>query len=159
MPNDQALREHLIQLLDGGQAHATFDSAVRGFPLSKIGVQPKGLPYSGWQLLEHMRIAQHDIVEFSLSPDHVSPVWPGGYWPSSPAPERESHWTRSVRAVRKDLAEFQALVRDPKQNLYRKFPWGDGQTLLREALLIADHNSYHIGQLVLLRRLLGVWPK
>ena len=86
MPNDQALREHLIRLLDGGQAHATFDSAVRGFPLSKIGVQPKGLPYSGWQLLEHMRIAQHDIVRFSLSPDHLSPAWPEGYWPSAPEP-------------------------------------------------------------------------
>ena len=159
MPNDTALREHVIKLLEGGQAHATFENAVRGFPLDRVGVRPKGLPYSGWELLEHMRIAQEDILRFSISADYESPKWPEGYWPADPAPEKESHWARSVKAVRKDLAEFQALVRDPKQDLYRKFPWGDGQTLLREALLIADHNAYHIGQLVLVRRLLGVWPK
>jgi hypothetical protein len=159
MANDTALREHLIQLLDGGHAHATFDSAVRGFPLDRIGLRPKGLPYSAWEVLEHLRIAQNDILRFSESAEHKSPKWPEGYWPSAPAPEKESHWARSARAIRKDLAEFQALIRDPRQDLYRKFPWGDGQTLLREALLIADHNSYHIGQLVLVRRLLGVWPK
>lgn len=159
MPDDSALREHLVQLLEGGSAHATFDSAVRGFPLDRVGVRPKGLPYSAWELLEHMRIAQEDILRFSISAEHESPKWPEGYWPSSPAPEKQSHWARSVKAVRQDLAEFQTLVRDPKQDLYRKFSWGDGQTLLREALLIADHNAYHIGQLVLIRRLLGVWPK
>jgi len=159
MPNDTALRSQLIQLLEGGHAHATFNGAVRGFPLDQVGVRPKGLPYSAWELLEHMRIAQSDILRFSVSAEHESPKWPEGYWPATPAPERESHWARSVRAIRKDLAEFQALIRDPKQDLNRKFPWGDGQTLLREALLIAGHNSYHIGQLVLVRRLLGVWPK
>ncbi len=159
MPNDAALREHLIQLLEGGNAHATFESAVRGFPLEHAGTRPEGLPYSGWELLEHMRIAQSDIVRFSQSAEHVSPKWPDGYWPASPAPAQESHWARSVRAIRKDLEEFESLIRDPKQDLYRKFPWGDGQTLLREALLIADHNAYHIGQLVLVRRLLGLWPK
>jgi uncharacterized damage-inducible protein DinB len=159
MPNDTALREHVMKLLEGGQAHATFENAVRGFPLDRVGVRPKGLPYSGWELLEHMRIAQEDILRFSISADYESPKWPEAYWPAGPAPEKQSHWARSVKAVREDLAEFQALVRDPKQDLYRKFPWGDGQTLLREALLIADHNAYHIGQLVLVRRLLGVWPK
>ena len=159
MPDDTALREHLIKLLEGGQAHTTLDSAVLGFPLDRIGVRPKGLPYSAWELLEHLRIAQEDILRFSISADYKSPKWPEGYWPTSPAPEKESHWARSVKAIRKDLAEFRELVRDPKQDLYRKFPWGDGQTLLREALLIADHNAYHIGQLVLVRRLLGVWPK
>ena len=159
MQNETALREQLIQLLEGGQAHATFDSAVKGFPLEKIGSRHKGLPYSAWELLEHMRIAQHDILRFSVSAEYQSPKWPEGYWPSAPGPEKESDWSRSVRAIRKDLAEFQALLRDPKQDLYRKFPWGDGQTLLREALLIADHNSYHIGQLVLVRRLLGAWPE
>lgn len=154
---DRALREHLINLLEGGHAHATFDSAVRGFPVDRAGVRPAGLPYSAWELLEHLRIAQNDILRFSASGDHVSPKWPEGYWPSSPAPEQGSQWARSVRGVRKDLAEFQSLVRDPKQDLYRKFPWGNGQTLLREALLIADHNAYHIGQLVLVRRLLGIW--
>lgn len=157
MANDRELREHLIQLLEGGHAHATFDQAVRGLPASRAGVRPKGLPYSAWELLEHLRIAQNDILRFSQSAEYESPKWPEGYWPSAPAPALESHWTRSVRAVRKDRAEFQALLRDPKQNLYRKFPWGTGQTLLREALLIADHNAYHIGQLVLVRRLLGEW--
>ena len=159
MPNETFLREHLIQLLEGGHAHATFDSAVKGFPVEKIGNRPKGLPYSAWELLEHMRIAQHDILRFSVSAEYQSPKWPEGYWPSATGPEKESDWSRSVRAIRKDLAEFQALLRDLKQDLYRKFPWGDGQTLLREALLIADHNSYHIGQLVLVRRLLGAWPE
>ena len=159
MPNDAVLREHLIKLLEGGQAHATLDGAVKGFPLDQVGVRPKGLPYSAWELLEHMRIAQEDILRFSISGEHESPKWPEGYWPTSPAPEKASHWARSLKAVRNDLAEFQALVRDTKRDLHRKCPWGDGQTLLREALLIADHNSYHIGQLVLVRRLLGVWPK
>lgn len=155
--NDRALREHLISLLEGGHAHATLDNAVRGFPVDRAGDRPSGLPYSAWELLEHLRIAQNDILRFSLSGDYVSPKWPEGYWPSSPGPHPESQWARSVRAVRKDLADFQALIRDPKQDLYRKFPWGTGQTLLREALLIADHNAYHIGQMVLVRRLLGIW--
>ena len=159
MADDTALREQLIQLLEGGNAHATFDSAVKGFPVDRAGVRPKGLPHSAWELLEHVRIAQHDILRFSISADHVSPAWPEGYWPTAPGPEKESDWARSVKSIKKDLSEFQNLVRDPKQDLYRKFPWGDGQTLLREALLIADHNAYHIGQLVLVRRLLGEWTK
>jgi DinB family protein len=159
MPDDATLREHLIQLLEGGNAHAKFDDAVKGFPLEKTGVRPKGAPHSAWELLEHMRIAQSDILRFSVSADYVSPKWPEGYWPAKPAPESQSEWNKSVKAFRKDLAEFGALVRDPMQDLYRKFPWGQGQTLLREALLIADHNSYHLGQLVLVRRLVGAWPK
>jgi hypothetical protein len=159
MPNDRALREHLIQLLEGGHAHPTFDSAVKGFPPARAGVRPKGVPYSAWELLEHLRIAQNDILRFSISAEHESPKWPEGYWPAAPAPEKESQWARSVKAIRQDMAELQALIRDPKQDLYRQFPWGDGQTLLREALLVADHNSYHIGQIVLVRKLLGEWPK
>lgn len=159
MADDTALREHLTQLLEGGNAHATFDSAVKGFPVDRAGVRPKGLPHSAWELLEHIRIAQHDILRFSISADHVSPAWPEGYWPPAPGPEKETDWARSVKAIKKDMSEFQNLIRDPKQDLYRKFPWGDGQTLLREALLIADHNAYHIGQLVLVRRLLGEWTK
>lgn len=157
MADDAALREHLIQLLDGGHAHATLDSAVRGFPPEKVGTRPKGVPYSAWELLEHMRIAQRDIVRFSQTAEYTSPKWPEGYWPAKRAPERRSQWAGAIRAFRKDLAEFQEMVRDPKQDLYRKFPWGTGQTLLREATLIADHNAYHLGQLVLVRRLLGAW--
>jgi hypothetical protein len=157
MPNDASLREQLIELLRGGHAHAGFGDAIRGFPEEKAGVRPKGSPHSAWELLEHIRIAQNDILHFSQSADYVSPKWPEGYWPAGPAPEDDRQWGRAVRAFRKDLGEFEALVRDPARDLHARFPWGDGQTLLREALLIADHNSYHLGQLVLVRRLLGVW--
>jgi len=159
MPDDQVLREQLIQLLRGGHAHATFDQAVRDFPPGQMGLRPQGAQHSAWELLEHMRIAQNDILRFSQSADYVSPEFPGGYWPKAPAPRKPGDWSDSVRAFHKDLAAFEALIRDPMQHLYRKFPWGDGQTLLREALLIADHNSYHLGQLVLMRRLLGAWPE
>ncbi len=159
MSNDAVLREHLIQLLQGGNAHATFEQATSGFPHDLIGKRPKGAPHSPWESLEHMRIAQHDILRFSTSADYESPKWPEGYWPASPAPEDPKAWDKSIREFKKDLKEFEDLVRDPAQDLYRKFPWGDGQTLLREALLIADHNAYHLGQLVLARRLLGAWEK
>lgn len=159
MAQDTALREHLKQLLEGGHAHATFDDAIRGLTLDQAGTRPKSIPYSAWELLEHMRIAQNDILRFSQSADYVSPKWPEGYWPSQPAPESQAQWNKSIKAFRQDLAEFQALVADPSRDLYQKFPWGEGQTLLREALLIADHNSYHLGQIVLVRRLIGDWKK
>lgn len=157
MPDDSALREHLLELLHGGHAHTTFDDAVNGLPLELAGLRPEGAPHSAWELLEHIRIAQEDILRFSQSAGHVSPPWPKGYWPSSPEPAREGQWDESVAAVRRDLAEFESMLKDPAQDLFRKFPWGDGQTLLREALLIADHNAYHVGQLVIVRRLLGAW--
>jgi len=157
--DDAAIRENLIWLLDGGHAHAKFDDVVAGLPHERAGVRPEGASHSAWEVLEHMRIAQNDILRFSLSADHVSPDWPAGYWPAGPAPERESDWRLSIRNFRKDLAEFVGLIRDPAQDLYKRFPWGTGQSLLREALLIADHNSYHLGELVLVRRLLGIWPR
>jgi hypothetical protein len=150
---EQTLREHLVALLREGHAHISFDKAVRGFPFDRAGIRPRGLPHSAWELLEHIRLAQEDILRFSQSADYVSPPWPEGYWPESPAPESEKQWTSSVRRYRKDLAEFEGMLLDPKQDLRRKFPWGDGQTLLREALTIADHTSYHLGQLVLVRKL------
>jgi len=159
MPNDSELRAHLIELLQGGHGHAAFDDVVKGLPADLSGQRPHGLPYSAWELLEHMRIAQEDILRFSQSADYVSPEFPEGYWPKSPGPPSPRAWAGAVRAFHRDLAAFEALVQDPAQDLYRKFPWGDGQTLLREALLIADHNSYHLGQLVLVRRLLGAWPE
>ena len=159
MADDSQLRDQLVAMLQGGHAHATFDDVVKGFPVERAGTRPQGLPHSAWELLEHMRLAQEDILRFSQSAAHVSPKFPEGYWPASPAPGGHRQWSEAVRAFRQDLAEFEAMVRDPKQDLDRKFPWGDGQTLLREALLIADHNSYHLGQLVLVRRLLGAWPE
>ena len=159
MPGDSELRTHLLELLKGGNAHATFDDVVKDFPADLVGKRPQGLPYSAWELLEHLRLAQEDILRFSQSADHHSPKWPEGYWPKSPAPENKKQWEDSVRAIRKDLKEFEEMVKDPAQDLYKKFPWADGQTLLREALLIADHNSYHLGQLLLVRRLLGAWKE
>ena len=159
MADDSQLRDQLVAVLQGGHAHATFDDVVKGFPVERAGTRPQGLPHSAWELLEHMRLAQEDILRFSQSAAHVSPKFPEGYWPASPAPGSHQQWSEAVRAFRQDLAEFEAMLRDPQQDLHRKFPWGDGQTLLREALLIADHNSYHLGQLVLVRRLLGAWPE
>ena len=150
---DQALREHLVAILRGGHAHITFDDAVARFPLDRIGLRPRGLPHSAWQLLEHIRLAQEDILRFSQSADYVSPTFPDGYWPESPAPGDPKQWAASIRKYRKDLAEFEAMILDPAQKLIRPFPWGDGQTLLREALTIADHTSYHLGQLLVVRQL------
>lgn len=156
---DQAIREHVLSLLHGGNAHTTFDDAIAGLPASARGKKVRGLPYTPWMLLEHLRIAQWDILEFSRNPKHESPEWPKGYWPEKPAPPSDAAWTKSVKSFRADLKAMEELVSNPKTDLYAQIPWGQGQTVLREALLAADHNSYHIGQFVLLRRLLGTWPK
>lgn len=155
--NDSALRRQLIELLSGGQAHAKLEDIVAGFPVNRAGERPQGLPHSAWELLEHIRIAQDDILRFSRSSDYKPMKWPDDYWPKLPAPEHEEQWKESVQSIQSDLAAFQELIRDPAKNLNEPFPWGDGQTLLREALLIADHNAYHLGQLVLVRRALGTW--
>jgi hypothetical protein len=154
---DPALRDHLLELLGGGHAHATFDAAVADFPAGLRGKKPKGAEHTAWQLLEHLRIAQWDILEFSRDRKHVSPKWPDGYWPKTGVPPSTAAWNNSIRKFRADLAAMTKLVSDKKSDLFKALPWGDGQTLLREALLVADHNAYHIGQLVLLRRLLGAW--
>jgi hypothetical protein len=157
MPKPDALRKHLIELLKGGRAHADFDSAVAEFPVARAGDKPSGAPHSAWQLLEHLRIAQWDILEFSRNPKHVSPKWPDGYWPESGSPPTKAAWNTSVRSFGSDLKAMMDLIADSASDLTAPFPHGEGQTLLREALLVADHNAYHIGQLVLLRQLLGVW--
>jgi len=154
---DPDLRQHVVNLLSGGNAHATFDDAVKNLPPELRGKKPKGAEYSAWQLLEHLRIAQWDILEFSRDPKHQSPEWPSGYWPAQPAPPDEKAWDKSVRAFRSDLKELCDMVADEAVDLFARIPHGDGQTVLREALLAADHNAYHIGQLVLVRRLLGAW--
>lgn len=159
MPDDSALRAHLVELLRGGHAHATFEDAARGMSLDRAGIRPHNTPHSAWEQLEHLRIAQNDILRFSQSAEWKSPAWPAGYWPESAAPESFSQWQQSVDAFEADRDEFIGMIQDAARDLYRPFPWGDGQTLLREALLIADHNAYHIGQLVLVRRLVGAWKK
>jgi hypothetical protein len=157
MANDKALREHLLALMRGGHAHATFDAAVKGLPVALRGKRPKGAEHSPWEILEHMRLAQWDILEFSRDPKHVSPKWPEGYWPAKKAPASDAAWNKSLRAFRADLESMCQLVADDSTDLYAKIPHGDGQTILREALLVADHNAYHLGEMVLVRRLLGAW--
>jgi hypothetical protein len=159
MPQDPhaSLRQHLIELLAGGQAHAKFDDVIKNFPPKLRGAKPANFPHSPWMLLEHLRLAQWDILEFSRNKKHVSPKWPEGYWPKTPAPPTAAAWTKSIQQFHRDLKAMQTLVENPKTDLFVKIPWGDGQTILREALLVADHNAYHLGQLLDVRRLLGAW--
>ena len=157
--HDQALREQLVALLKGGGAHVHFMDALDGFPEAKRGTFVEGLAHTGWQLIEHVRIAQWDIVEFSRDPKHVSPGFPEGYWPKTPVPPDQAAWQKSVEAFQQDLEEMIKLVNNPKTDLYMVIPHGDGQTILRQALLLADHNAYHLGQLIDLRRALGAWPE
>jgi hypothetical protein len=159
MNTDKALRDHLLYLLGGGAAHLDFDLAVAGLPANLRGARPAGVPHTPWRLLEHMRIAQWDILEFSRNPRHVSPKFPEGYWPAGDAPPDDAAWDRSVASFRADLRAMQDLVANPATDLFAPIPHGDGQTILREALLVADHNGYHLGQLVVVRRALGAWPE
>jgi len=146
------LRDQLLKLLNGGEAHISFDELSEGFPLSRCGEKIDGLPYTAWQVLEHVRIAQWDIMEFARNADYVSPDFPEGYWPDEAgSPEL---WERTISRIRDDLQEMKAIVSDPSTDLFKRIPHGTGQTLLRQALLIADHNSYHLGTLTLMKRLL-----
>ncbi|GAC1362912.1 MAG: DinB family protein [Acidobacteriaceae bacterium] len=153
------LRRQLMALLRGGQAHAGFEAAVKDFPVDLRARVPEGLPYSAWQLVEHLRIAQRDILNFSAPPTGgYHPLrWPEEYWPKSPEPPNAGAWEGCLAAIRSDLETFEALITRPEADLTKPFRWGDGQNLLREALLIADHTAYHVGELIVLRRLLGAW--
>ena len=152
-----ALRKHVLYLLQGGGAHVDFDAAVAKFPPRLQGAKPARAPHTAWRLLEHMRIAQWDILEFTRNPKHVSPAFPEGYWPEEDAPPNKNSWAKSVEAFRQNLQAMKKLV--AKSNLLAPIPHGSGQTVLREALLVADHNAYHLGELVMLRRMLSIWPK
>ncbi|HWE53541.1 MAG TPA: DinB family protein [Bryobacteraceae bacterium] len=158
MDPHQSLRAELDRLLAGRGAHAGFDAAVARFPEDLYSVKPDGAPHSAWDLLEHMRLAQRDMLDFCRNPKHVSPEWPEGYWPKEPAEPAKADWDGSVKAFREDLGEMRRMVADPQSDLFTPFPHGEGQSLLREALQLADHNAYHVGELVFLRRLLGSWP-
>jgi len=155
--HEQSLRKHLLELLEGGSAHARFDDVIKGLPAKLRGKKPAKLPHSPWMLLEHMRLAQRDILEFSCNAKHVSPPWPTGYWPKTEAPPNAAAWSKSVQQFRRDLKAMQNLVANKESDLFARIPWGDGQTILREALLLADHNSYHLGQLLDVRRMSGAW--
>ena len=151
---DRALREHLLYLLRGGGAHIKFEEVVKDFSVELINSKAAGVPYTPWQLLEHMRIAQWDILEFTRSASHVSPEWPEGYWPDRSMEAGEEDWRKSAERFREDLRAFEKLIADPSTDLYAPVAHGEGQTVLREALLVADHNAYHLGALVTLRRAL-----
>ena len=155
----RSLRDHLIDLLGKGHAHVAFIDAIADWPPELRGAKPPGQPFTPWRLLEHIRISQWDIVEFTKSARHVSPDWPAEYWPASDAPPDEAAWDSSVAQVKRDLHAMQQLVRDPATDLFARIAHGTGQTVLREALVLADHNAYHLGQLVLLRRMLGAWAR
>jgi hypothetical protein len=157
--NDKALRQHVVKLLKGRDAHADFEAAIKDFPVELRGKTPKGAEHSAWELLEHLRIAQWDILDFSRNPEYKAREWPREYWPETQAPPNASAWTKSVKAFQKDLQTMCDLVVDEKTDLFAKIPHGDGQTILREALVAADHNAYHLGEMVLLRRLLGAWKR
>ncbi|MFP5207500.1 MAG: DinB family protein [Acidobacteriota bacterium] len=151
------MRRQLVELLSSSHAHADFDAAVKNLPAVLRGKRPRAAEHSPWELLEHLRIAQWDILEFSRGASHQSPPWPEGYWPTTAAPPDEKAWDKSVRAFRNDRKALCDLAADPAADLFAKIPHGEGQTLLRELLLAADHNAYHIGQLILVRKLLGAW--
>ena len=156
---DPELIKQLLALLKGGQAHVDLETAIKDFPAEHYATVPTNLPYSAWQILEHLRITQRDILEFSAPPTggykHIA--WPDDYWPKSPTPPDAHSWNNTVAAIRADQMQFEALLTKPNADLYKPFRWGEGQNLLREALLIADHNAYHLGELIVIRRFLGIW--
>jgi hypothetical protein len=157
--DDKALRDHLLEMLRGGSAHVDLATVLDDFPAKLTGSKPDQVPYSAWQLLEHMRFTVSDLLLFSTDPKYVAPNWPDDYWPAKKAAPQPDEWETSVNALQADLTAFEAMVRDPKTNLYAKIPWGEGQTLLREVLLVCQHTSYHLGEMVLLRRELDAWKK
>ena len=150
----------VLALLDGGQAHVSFEAAIQGFPVEDCGEVPANLPYSAWQILEHLRIAQKDILDFCAPPTggYHGMQWPEAYWPKTAEPPTPHSWDQTVAAIRADQVKFKALLIKSNADLFKPFLWGTGQNLLREALLIADHNAYHLGELIVIRRLLGNWP-
>lgn len=155
--NDHSLRQHLVELLNSGNAHASFDALIKDLPPKLRGKKPENFPHTAWMLLEHLRIAQWDILEFSRNPKYQHMKWPEQYWPKTEVPPSGEAWEKSVEEFHRDLKTMQDLVANPETDLFAKIPWGDGQTILREVLLVADHNAYHLGQLLDVRRLLGDW--
>ena len=152
----EIVRKRLVELLSGGSAHAKFDQVVKKWPVELRGRKPQGAAHTPWQVLEHLRLCQWDILEFSRDPHHKSPPFPDGYWPETEEPPLPESWDRSIAQFRLDLDAMKTLVESPEMDLFQPFPWGDGQDLLREAMLVADHNAYHIGEMMVLRRLLGI---
>ena len=156
---NELLISNLTDLLKKGNAHVSLDQALKNIPFELLSETPEGLPYNIWQLAEHIRISQSDILEFSRNPNYTSPEWPKGYWPSEKAPSSEDVWEKCVHQIEEDRDSFIDLIKNAGENLYAAIAGGDGQTLLREALVLADHNSYHTAEIIVLRRLLNDWKK
>ena len=158
MNRDESLREHVLHLLRGGSAHLSFDKAITGIPVALRGAKPAGNSHSPWRLLEHMRLCQWDILEYCRNAEHVSPDFPDGYWPIGDAPPSDEAWDQSIAMFHSDLKQIEALVGDQEIDLLAQIPHGEpGHTILREALIVADHNAYHLGQMIIVRRALGAW--
>ena len=157
MDIDTIVREQLRALLEGGNAHMTFDEAIANFPREQMNTKPQNVPYTPWQLLEHIRMAQWDILEFIRNPQYISPPWPEGYWPAESVQADESAWEKTLASFRADQYRLLEMVADPKVNLYTPIPHGDGQTILQEILVVADHNAYHIGEFATYRQVMGTW--
>jgi hypothetical protein len=160
MNTDQAVRNHVLALLDGGQAHMSYEDVVADFPADKINVKPPNVPYTPWHLIEHLRITQWDILDYTRNPNYVAISWPTDYWPEQDAKTDMAGWQKTIDQFLADLAEMRAIVADPKTDLTAPIPYAEhGHTVLREALLLADHNAYHIGELGILRQVMDAWPK
>ena len=157
MESDTLVREHLLDVLRGGNAHMTFDDMIVDFPLESINTKPPHVPYTPWHILEHLRITQWDILEFMRNPRHESPPWPEGYWPAQDAQADEAAWNQTIAAFHADLQALEQILEDPDVDLYARIPHGTGQTILREMLLVADHNAYHIGEFAILRQVMQTW--
>jgi len=157
MDMDTAVREQLQELLQGGDAHMAFDEAVAKFPREHMNTKPPNIPFTPWHLLEHIRLAQWDILEFIRNPQYISPTWPEGYWPVEDAQADEHAWEKTLASFRADLQSLQEMVADPAVNLFEPIPHGNGQNILREILVVADHNAYHIGEFATLREVMGTW--
>lgn len=155
---DEATRAHVVKLLEWGDAHVDFDTAVADLPAELRGRRVQGFPHSAWQLVEHLRLAQRDLLDFCVDPHYEAPKWPDDYWPKSPEPPDSTSWDKCLAAFREDREALKALAGDKARDLTAKIPHGTGQTYLRSILLVADHNAYHLGQLVALRQQLGAWP-
>jgi hypothetical protein len=159
MDSEQALREQLLKLLRGGMAHMTFDEAVASFPPEQMNRRAPNVSYTPWQLLEHVRFTQRDILLFITDPNYLEPSWPDDYWPGSDKEADETAWAETIRSFKEDREALEALVMDPATNLYTPIPHGTGQTILREILLVTDHNAYHLGEFAILRQVMGTWPR
>jgi hypothetical protein len=158
MESDSVLREHLLALLRGGNAYTPFDAAVVDFPDAKMNVCPPNVSYTPWHILEHIRRAQNDILEFIRDPQYVSPEWPVGYWPAADERADRARWEETLRLFHQDLADLEAMLKDPNTQLTAPLPHAPGYTLFREILLVADHNAYHLGEFSILRQVMGSWP-